>query len=175
MSVAENVRSPRASIRLATREDLGAINAIYNHYVTCSTCTYQTEPATDTERAAWFDAHGPQHPVTVAELDGEVVGWASLSRFHPRAAYGRTVENSVYVRHDRHRRGIGSMLLADSVERARALGHHTIVALIDDAQRASVDLHRRFGFTPAGHLREVGFKFGRWLDVVYLQRVLDSR
>ena len=174
MSVADDMRSPRAFIRLATRADLGAINAIYNHYVTCSTCTYQTEPATDAERAAWFEAHGPKHPVTVAELDGEVVGWASLSRFHPRAAYGRTVENSVYVRHDRHRRGIGSTLLADSIERAAALGHHTIMAIIDQSQQASVDLHKRFGFTHAGHLREVGYKFDRWLDVVYLQRMLDE-
>lgn len=160
------------TIRIATAADLPAINAIYNHYVPISTCTYQTEPSTAAEREAWFAAHGPQHPVTVAELDREVVGWASLSRFHPRAAYGRTVENSVYVRHDRHRRGIGGLLLADSIERATALGHHTLIALIDAEQTASVTLHQRHGFVQVAHLREVGFKFGRWLDVVYLQRML---
>jgi L-amino acid N-acyltransferase YncA len=164
----------RPAVRLATAADLPAINAIYNHFVLCSTCTYQTEPSTPAERQAWFAAHGPDHPITVAEIDGEVVAWASLSRFHARAAYSRTVENSVYVRHDRHRRGLGSLLLADSIERARSLGHHTMIALIDESQAASIELHRRHGFTPAGHLREVGFKFGRWLDVVYLQRMLGN-
>lgn len=161
------------AIRPATAADLPAINAIYNHYVLCSTCTYQTEPSTPAEREAWFEAHGPRHPVTVAEIDGEVVGWASLSRFHARAAYGHTVENSVYVRHDRHRRGIGGALLADAMERAAAVGHHTILALIDADQAASVTLHLRHGFVQVAHLREVGFKFGRWLDVVYLQRMLE--
>ena len=164
-----------ATVRLATPADLPAVNAIYNHFVLCSTCTYQTEPATPAERAAWFAAHGPRHPVTVAEADGEVVAWASLSAFHPRAAYGRTVENSVYVRHDHHRRGLGSLMLADSIDRARDLGHHTIIALIDAEQAGSVALHQRHGFTQVARLREVGFKFGRWLDVVYLQRMLNER
>src|SRR5689334_9592709 len=99
---------PEFSIRLATPDDLPAINDIYNHFVFVSTCTYQEEPSTVDERAAWFAAHGPLHPVTVAESAGEVVGLASLSPFHRRSAYRHTVENSVYVRHDLQRRGIGS-------------------------------------------------------------------
>jgi phosphinothricin acetyltransferase len=162
---------PDFTIRTATAGDLPAINGIYNHFVGCSTCTYQEEPSTAAEREAWFAAHGPEHPVTVAERAGEVVGWASLSRFHPRSAYRRTVENSVYVRHDRHGQGIGRALLADSVDRAAGLGHRTIVALIDAEQSTSLALHRSLGFTDAGLLRAVGFKFGRWLDVVYLQRM----
>lgn len=164
----------RPIVRLATAADLPAINAIYNHFVLCSTCTYQTEPSTAAEREAWFTAHGPQHPITVAEVDGEVLAWASLSRFHARAAYSRTVENSVYVRHDCHRRGMGSLLLADSIGRARSLGHHTIIAGIDAEQTASIELHRRHGFIDVARLREVGFKLGRWLDVVYLQRMLGE-
>ena len=175
---ADERRPPRvasgATVRLATPADLPAINAIYNHFVLCSTCTYQTEPSMAAEREAWFAAHGDQHPVTVAEIDGEVVAWASLSRFHPRSAYSRTVENSVYVRHDRHRRGLGSLLLGDSIERARSLGHHTMIAGIDAEQVASIELHVRHGFVQVARLREVGFKFGRWLDVVYLQRMMDS-
>ena len=113
-------------------------------------------------------------PVTVAEVDGEVVGWGSLSPYHPRSAYRRTVENSVYVRHDRHRQGIGAALLADLIDRAAALGHHAIIAGIDSEQTPSVAIHRRFGFEHVGHLRQVGFKFGRWLDVIYMQRMLDG-
>jgi len=161
-----------ADIRLATSADLSAINEIYNYYVPRSTCTYQTEPATERERSQWFVAHGPKHPVTVAVRDGEIVGWGSLSRFHPRAAYGLTVENSVYVRHDRQRQGLGKLLLQDLIDRARALGHHTIIAGIDTEQLASVALHEKFNFRKVAHLREVGFKFDRWLDVVYLQLML---
>ena len=105
-------------IRPATEADLPAIHDLYNHYVLHSACTYQTEVEPLAVRQAWFAGRGPEHPVTVAELDGEVVGWGALSRFHPRSAYARTVENAVYVRHDRHRRGVGSALLADLIDRA---------------------------------------------------------
>ena len=166
-------RTAPPAIRLATAADLPAINAIYNHYVLGSTCTYQEEPSTEAERTAWFDARGPQHPVTVAATpEGEVLGWGSLSKFHPRSAYGRTVENGIYVRDDCRRRGVGRALLADLVGRARAGGHHTILALIDAEQSGSVALHLAFGFTPVARLRQVGFKFGRWLDVIYMQKLL---
>src|SRR5947209_1605940 len=102
-------------IRLATAADLEAINTIYNHYVLHSTCTYQTEPATIDERRAWFAAHGTQYPVTVAERGGEAIAWGSLSRFHARAAYRPTVENSIYVRHDLLGQGIGRQMLADLI------------------------------------------------------------
>jgi phosphinothricin acetyltransferase len=159
-------------IRLATEADLTAINRIYNHYVLTSTCTYQTEPETPEGRAAWFGAHGPTHPITVAEQAGQVVGWGSLSRYHPRAAWGRTVEDSVYVDAHHQRQGIGRALLADLVRRGAAVGHHAIIAGIDAEQAGSVALHAAEGFVTVGHLREVGFKFGRWLDVMYMQRVL---
>ena len=163
-----------AHIRLATVDDLPAVHDIYNHYVLCSTCTYQTEVEPLSVRQAWFAARGPEHPVTVAELDGEIVGWGALSRFHPRSAYGRTVENAVYVRKDRHRRGVGRALLADLIDRGTVLGHHTIIALVDAEQGGSLALHERLEFERAGRLREAGFKFGRWLDVVYLQRMLGA-
>src|SRR5690348_12146830 len=110
-------------IRPATAHDLEAINDIYNHYVAGSTCTYQEEQSTMVEREQWFACHGPRHPITVAEADGRVAGWASLSPFHARSAYRFTVENSVYVHHEQRRHGIGSALLADSIERAKSLGH----------------------------------------------------
>ena len=169
---APRVAETAVAIRLATAKDLPAINEIYNHYVLNSTCTYQEEPSTMDERSAWFKAHGPQHPIIVATEFGEVVGWGSLSKFHQRSAYGKTVENSVYVRHDLHRRGLGRVLLNDLIERGKAIGHHTIMALIDADQAGSVALHRACGFEPVGRLKEVGFKFGRWLDVAYMQRML---
>jgi phosphinothricin acetyltransferase len=160
------------TIRLATQADLTGMNEIYNHYVLNSTCTYQEEPSTAAEREVWFIAHGPSHPITVAVESGTIIGWSALSPFRSRSAYRRTVENSIYVRHDRQRQGIGSALLADSIDRAKALGHHTIIAAIDREQAASVQIHERAGFSQSAILKEVGFKFGKWLDVIYLQKML---
>jgi phosphinothricin acetyltransferase len=157
------------TLRPATNADLGAINAIYNHSVLYSTATYQTEPSTDTERASWFSAHGARHPVIVAEIDGTVVGWGSLSPYHARAAFARTVENSVYIHKDFHRRGVGKAILVDLLKRAKELGHHRVIAAISGDQEPSLALHESLGFTERGRLTEVGFKFGRWLDVVYLE------
>jgi L-amino acid N-acyltransferase YncA len=159
-------------IRPATEADLGAINDIYNYYVLHSTATYQEEPEPIDARRAWLQRRGPSHPVTVAEVGERVVGWGSLSPFHARSAYRMTVENSVYLRPDHLRRGIGTLLLRDLVARAKALGHHTIIAGVDAAQPASVALHARVGFVQVALLKEVGFKFGRWCDVVYMQLVL---
>jgi phosphinothricin acetyltransferase len=163
---------PQPLIRLATESDLVAINDIYNHYVFRSTCTYQEEAEPIELRWTWFANHGEKYPVTIATIDDRIVGWGALSRYHPRSAYGKTVENSVYVHHEMHRRGIGAAILMDSIVRARALQYRTIIASIDGDQTASLALHAKFGFEKVGHFKEVGFKFGRWLDVVYLQLML---
>jgi phosphinothricin acetyltransferase len=161
-----------ATLREAGARDAEPIGAIYNHYVVSSTCTFQTEPDTEAQRAAWLAEHGERYPVIVAEVGGEVVGWGCLSRYRSRAAYAPTVENSVYVREDQHGRGIGSALLGELIRRGTALGYHSILAGISADQGASVALHMKLGFEKVGHLREVGFKFGRRLDVVWLQRML---
>jgi phosphinothricin acetyltransferase len=160
---------PPVQIRCATVDDLPAINDIYNYFVEHSTCTYQEAPETMRDRHAWFAAHGPAHPITVAVEAGDVVGWGSLAPYHKRAAYRHTVENSVYVAHTHHNRGIGRLLLQDLIDRARAIGHHTIIAAIDGEQPLSIALHAKLGFREVGVMRELGFKFGRWLDVHYLQ------
>lgn len=161
------------NIRPATFADLPVINDIYNHYVLHSTCTYQEEPESLAERQRWFNHHGEKHPVIVALVENKLVGWCSLSPYYPRSAYRRTVENSVYVHPEQQRRGIGSALLQELIRAARHAGHHAIVALIDSEQSGSIALHTKFGFTPAGHLRQVGYKFNRWLDVIYLELILD--
>ena len=161
-------------IRAATETDLAAINDIYNHYVFHSSCTYQEEPEPLESRRAWFRHHGVAHPVIIAETDGEVIGWGSLSAFHPRSAYRRTVENSVYVHHGHHQRGVGSLLLQELIAQARALKHHAIIAGIDSEQAGSVALHAKFKFQEVGRLKQVGFKFDRWLDVIYMELILDE-
>ena len=165
--------NPDFSIRLATSADLSAINDIYNYYVLRSTCTYQLEPETEEARQKWFEQHSAdKHPVTVALLDGIVAGWGALSEFRPRAAYAHSVEASVYLRHDMHRRGIGKALLLDLIARAKAAGHHTLIGGASADQTASLALQKSLGFDQVGYLKEVGFKFGRWLDVVYCQLML---
>jgi phosphinothricin acetyltransferase len=160
------------TIRPALLADCAAINEIYNHYVLHDTCTYQTEPDTLSARQAWFEQHGGQHPVLVAEEHGELSAWGSLSAFHPRAGYRFSVEDSIYVRHDRQQRGLGTALLRELCAAARSHGHHTVIALISADKAHSIALHQRFGFTPAGLLRQAGYKFETWLDVAYLQLLL---
>jgi phosphinothricin acetyltransferase len=159
-------------IRLATLTDLPTILSIYNHYVATSTCTFRVQPETAEEQLAAFRDRGPQHPLTVAEVDGVVVGWGALSPWNSRCGYARTVEASVYVHPEHHRKGFGRAILLDLIERARSIGHHTIIGSTCSEQRASVALQESLGFVPAGYLRQVGFKFGRWLDVVYMQLML---
>lgn len=160
------------TIRPATVADLPAINAIYNHYVVHSTCTYQTVPSTEEERVQWYAAHGPKHPVIVAEESGEVIGWGSLSRFHVRQAYENSVEDSIYLRHDCRGRGLGKALLTELLRLAAEIGHHTVLGGADSEQAASIALHEGLGFVKVSHLKEVGFKQGRWLDVIWMQRML---
>ncbi len=159
-------------IREAGVEDLGPINEIYNYYVLHSTCTFQTEPELAESRAEWFMAHGERYPVLVAVLDGEIVGWGSLSRYHPRSSAWHTVGDSVYLRHDMRGKGIGKLLLSNLIARGKALGYHSIVAGIAADQPASLALHEKFGFREVAHLHEIGYKMGVWVDVKLLQLML---
>jgi phosphinothricin acetyltransferase len=163
-----------ARIRLATSDDCAAINDILNYYVERTTATFITEPQTLDQRLAWFDDRSGAHPVVVADLAAEIVGWAALSVFRTRAAYSRTVELGVYVRHDRQRRGIGRCLVDDLLTRAGAADHHVVVGGACSESTASIALLENRGFVRAGHLHQVGYKFGRWLDVVFLERILGG-
>ena len=161
-----------STIRKAVGTDLSAINDIYNFYVLNSTCTYQTEPLSLVERSRWFGDHLDPYFIRAGEVEGRVVGWASVSRFHPRAAYAKTVEISIYVHHEWQHKGLGKALLADLIQCARVAGFHTLIAAISADQIPSVKLHEKFGFSHGGKINEVGNKFDRWLDVIYMQLML---
>ena len=162
------------TIRLATAEDLGAINAIYNYYVAHSTCIWTTQPCSEAERKTWYQEHGPSMPVLVAEHNGRVVGWGALGSF--RAAYtaAGTLEDSIYVHHDFHRQRIGSQLLQALIEEARRLGLRSLLANISADQTPSIRLHEKFGFQKVAHLRDVGQKLDQRFDAIYLQLLLAA-
>lgn len=161
-------------IRDATTDDAPAIRDIYNYNVEHSTCTWDLEPETLDARLQWLAKGSEKHPRIVAESGGEVVGWGSLSPFHSRCGYAKTVEFSVYVRQDQHRRGIGRMIVEDLIERAKRQGHHAVVGSTCSEQTGSLKLQESLGFKNAGQLPELGRKFGRWLDVVYMVLLLDD-
>ena len=137
-----------------------------------STVTFDLVPRTIDEQRAWLSARSGAHAVLVAEHDGEVVGFASLSPYRDRPAYSTTVEDSVYVRRDQQGKGIGKLLLGDLVGLARSHGFHAMMGRIVGGHDASIALHRSLGFETVGTEREVGRKFGRWLDVVVMQLLL---
>ena len=159
-------------LRLATIDDAAALRRIYNHEVENSTVTFDLVPRTLEEQQAWITDREGAHGILVAEIDGEVAGFASLSSYRPKAAYRTTVENSVYVAEEARGAGVGRVLLEGLIELAEARGFHTIVAHIVGGHDASIALHRACGFRPVGTQKEVGRKFGRWLDVLVMQRML---
>jgi L-amino acid N-acyltransferase YncA len=158
--------------RSASSDDLTAMSAIYNHYVATSTCTFAVEPETLDDRRNWFDDRPAIHPVLVAEENGNVIAWASLSAWNKRCAYAQTVESSVYVQHAYHRRGLGKSLMERLLTMAVDLKLHSVIAGVCSEQLPSIILHQQLGFAEVARFREVGFKFGRWLDVVYLQKMM---
>lgn len=161
-------------IRPCTQADLPGVLEIYNEAVLNTTATYDYEPRTLEHRIAWFEDHvKTNYPVFVAVArDGRVVGWSALNRFHDRPGYRFTAENSVYVAADQRCQGIGKLLMPPIIEAARQRGLRAIVAGIDATNEVSLRLHASFGFERVAHLKQVGYKFGRWLDVVYMELLL---
>ena len=160
-------------VRLATTDDAEAIRAIYNPEVLESTVTFDLVPRTLDEQRAWLSQRSGAHlAIAAVDEDGTVVGFASLSPYRDRPAYSTTVEDSVYIHRDHQGQGIGKALLADLVERARQHGFHAVMARIVGDHDASIALHRSVGFEVVGTEREVGRKFGQWLDVVIMQILL---
>jgi phosphinothricin acetyltransferase len=163
-------------LRLARRSDVPAIQAIYNHAVLTGTASYDEREQPDSARYAWFDDHAASGMPVYVALDGSrLIGWGALGPFRPRPAYRFTAEDSIYVVDDWHSRGVGSALLGRLIDDARAMRLRTLIAVIgDDANTGSIRLHARLGFVEVARLRDVGFKFGRWLTQVWMQRHLTS-
>ena len=161
-------------IRAATASDTDAIAHIYAHHVNHGTGTFETEPPDSSEIGRrWSEVTARGLPWLVADDDGDVVGYAYAGPYRPRLAYRHTVEDSIYVRADRLGSGVGRLADARSHQRSKECGMHQMIAVIGDSDNhASIHLHRRFGFQDAGVLKDVGFKFGRWLDTVFMQRSL---
>jgi len=160
-------------IRLAEVADAAAIRTIYNLEVTTATSTFDLVTRSLDDQVAWLEARsGAFSAIVAVDADDTVVGFASLSPYKERAAYRTTVEDSVYVDRERSGQGIGQLLLSHVVDVARASGFHAVMARIEASGAASRALHARCGFELVGIEREVGRKFGRWLDVAVMQLVL---
>ncbi|WP_315836718.1 GNAT family N-acetyltransferase [Bradyrhizobium prioriisuperbiae] len=161
-------------IRAATAADLTAITPIYDHAVRTGTATFELEPPTLAEMTARFDnLSGAGFPYLVAVIDGHVAGYAYAGPYRPRPAYRFTVENSVYLPPEAQRKGIGLKLLNALIDESEARGYRQMIAVIGDSANAgSIGVHTRAGFEMIGTHRNVGFKFGRWLDTVMMQREL---
>lgn len=159
-------------IRPATVADAEAMRAIYNVEVETSTVTFDLVARSVTDQQRWITDRSGAHVALVAEIDGEVVGFGSLSPYKERPAYSTSVEDSVYVHRSHHGQGVGSALLRALTESAERHGFHTVIARIVGDHEASIALHTSIGFVEVGREREVGRKFGRWLDVVVMQRIL---
>jgi phosphinothricin acetyltransferase len=162
------------AVRRATREDVPSILEIYNDAVLHTTATADYEPRSLESRYEWFDEHEREgYAIFVAtNAGGEVVGWSSLSPYKARFGYRFSTENSIYIHPDWRGRGVGKLLMPPLIEAARALGLHTILAGISADNEASLKLHAKFGFEKVAHFRETVYKFGQWIDVVYMEKLL---
>ena len=159
----------------ATEADLPAILAINNLAVAETTASWNYAPASLDSRKSWFAGMtARKDPVLVARSGGELVGYAYWGPFRPADGYLHTVENSVYVRKDMHGHGIGRMLMIELIERARAKGLHAIVAGIGAENTGSIAFHARLGFVEYARMPQVGAKFGRWMDLVLMQLMLND-
>jgi L-amino acid N-acyltransferase len=160
-------------IRNATKNDLPAMLEIYNDIIANTTAVWHYEPHTLEMRKEWFEQRKQQgFPVFVAVENGELLGFSSIGAFRPWPGYSKTVENSVYVASHARGRGVGKLLMQPLIDAAKELGIHAIVAGIDADNEASIALHKQFGFVEVAHFKEVGWKFGKWMDLKFLELIV---
>lgn len=161
-------------IRDATEKDLPAIRDIYNDAVRNTTAIWNEQPVDLANRLAWFNARQAQgYPILVAVENDEVTGYSSFGDWRPFEGFRYSVEHSVYVRNDQRGKGLGPRLMQVLIERARSAGKYVMVAAIESGNQASIRLHERLGFVTTGQMPQVGIKFGRWLDLTFMQLSLN--
>jgi len=165
--------SPGFAIAASSRAQLPEILVIYNEVIRNTTAVYSDEEVTLENRERWFDAKGAQgFPVLVATDSSGVVGFGTFGEFRAWPCYRASVEHSVHVRADFRRRGVGRALVEALIDAAAAMQKHVMIAGIDAENVNSISLHESLGFEVVGHFREVGRKFGRWLDLKFMQRFI---
>src|SRR5687768_17571468 len=163
------------SVRDAVEADVPEILAIYNDVIASSTAVYRDEPASLDDRLEWFNARRAQaYPVLVAMDDTGILGFASYGDFRSWPGYRFSVEHTVHIRADQRGRGVGTLLMRALIQRSIEQGKHVMIGGVDADNESSLRFHERLGFQRAAQLRQVGIKFGRWLDLVFVQRILGG-
>jgi L-amino acid N-acyltransferase YncA len=172
IGMGKTLSNPPLTLRAARVDDAEQIAAIWNREVLETDHTTDTEPRDPLAQRTWLAARGGDHPVVVAVVGDEVVGYGALSAYRPKPAFRRTVEDSVYVKVGHRGRGVGAGLLERLLALARAQGHHAVIARVTAGNTPSIALHERYGFVRIGVERQTASKGGRWLDVVVLEQLL---
>jgi phosphinothricin acetyltransferase len=158
-------------IRRAIIKDLKEITDIYNEAILKTDATFDTEIKSIQEQKIWFKNHGIKNPILIAEQNGSVVGWASLSQWSDRCAYSDTAELSLYVKEEYQGKGFGKKLMESILKEGKKTGLHAIIARITQGNKLSIQLHEKFGFEHIGIMKEVGQKFGKRLDVYLMEKI----
>lgn len=159
-------------VRDAIEKDIDSINSIYNYEVLNGVATFDTEPKTCEERLEWLNHHSSKYPCIVVEKDEKTLAWGSLTQYSTRKAYDGTCEISIYVDKDSRGMGLGKVIIAELLERAKNNGIHVILSRVAGENEASKTLHINFGFELVGILKEVGYKFDRYIDVNFYQKLI---
>ena len=161
-------------IRIVKPEDAGDIAEIYNHYILNSTITFEEIPVTVEEMGERIKSINSGFPWIVYENDRQILGYAYACKWKPRSAYKHSVESTVYLRHDKFKKGLGFLLYSELIRRLVMLDFHTVIGGIALPNEASIALHEKLGFKKVAHFKEVGFKFDQWIDVGYWELIIDG-
>jgi L-amino acid N-acyltransferase len=161
-------------IRAAELKDLENITEIYNHAILNTVATFDTKPKTFEEQKEWFEGHGSKNPILVAEIDKKVVGFASLSKYSTRCAYSDTAELSIYIKEKYQGKGIGKKLMKEIIDAGEKADLHAVISRIAEGNKVSINLHEEVGFNHVGIYKEVGFKFGKKLDVYLMEKIYKT-
>lgn len=160
-------------VRHAHIQDLPAILKIVNHNILHSTAVYDYDVKSIADMESWFtEKQESNWPILVADQDGIVTGYATYGTFKAKTGYKFTIEHSVYISENHNGKGIGKLLMTELIILAKTSGYHAMIGVIDADNIGSIEFHKKFGFTTTGTLKEVGFKFNRWLDVTFMQLIL---